>query len=188
MRTMMRTLAAVLLASLMLFGGAAAQAHDELVSSDPAANATLTQAPTELNLTYSANLMNIEGGNRVRVVDSTGASVAEGEPQVKGTTVTQPLKIKDASADETYTVTWRVVSSDGHPIQGTYTFSVGAGKAAAPSQDAGTGESSQAAADTQNSTKSDSGSGVNWWLIGGGVGAFVVLAVGILALLKKRSA
>ena len=36
MRTMMRTLAAVLLASLMLFGGAAAQAHDELVSSDPA--------------------------------------------------------------------------------------------------------------------------------------------------------
>ena len=110
MRTMMRTLAAVLLASLMLFGGAAAQAHDELVSSDPAANATLTQAPAELNLTYSANLMNIEGGNRVRVVDSTGASVAEGEPQVKGTTVTQPLKIKDASADETYTVTWRVVS------------------------------------------------------------------------------
>ena len=83
MRTMMRTLAAVLLASLMLFGGAAAQAHDELVSSDPAANATLTQAPAELNLTYSANLMNIEGGNRVRVVDSTGASVAEGEPQVK---------------------------------------------------------------------------------------------------------
>ena len=163
MRTMMRTLAAVLLASLMLFGGAAAQAHDELVSSDPAANATLTQAPAELNLTYSANLMNIEGGNRVRVVDSTGASVAEGEPQVKGTTVTQPLKIKDASADETYTVTWRVVSSDGHPIQGTYTFSVGAGKAAAPSQDAGTGESSQAAADTQNSTKSDSDSGVNDW-------------------------
>ena len=41
MRTMMRTLAVVLLASLMLFGGAAAQAHDELVSSDPAANATL---------------------------------------------------------------------------------------------------------------------------------------------------
>jgi len=188
MRTMMRTLAVVLLASLMLFGGAAAQAHDELVSSDPAANATLTQAPAELNLTYSANLMNIEGGNRVRVVDSTGASVAEGEPQVKGTTVTQPLKIKDASADETYTVTWRVVSSDGHPIQGTYTFSVGAGKAAAPSQDAGTGESSQAAADTQNSTKSDSDSGVNWWLIGGGVGVFVVLAVGILVLLKKRSA
>ena len=71
--SMMRTLAAVLLASLMLFGGAAAQAHDELVSSDPAANATLTQAPAELNLTYSANLMNIEGGNRVRVVDSTGA-------------------------------------------------------------------------------------------------------------------
>jgi copper resistance protein, copC-family len=29
---------------------------------------------------------------------------------------------------------------------------------------------------------------VNWWLIGGGVGFFVVLAVGILALLKKRSA
>ena len=188
MRTMMRTLAAVLLASLMLFGGAAAQAHDELVSSDPAANATLTQAPAELNLTYSANLMNIEGGNRVRVVDSTGASVAEGEPQVKGTTVTQPLKIKDSSADETYTVTWRVVSSDGHPIQGTYTFSVGAGKAVASPQDAGTGESSQAAADTQNSTKSDSDSGVNWWLIGGGVVVFVVLAVGILVLLKKRSA
>ncbi len=35
MRTMMRTLAAVLLASLMLFGGAAAQAHDELVFPTP---------------------------------------------------------------------------------------------------------------------------------------------------------
>lgn len=188
MRTMMRTLAAALFACLMLFASTPAQAHDELVSSDPSANAALTQAPAELTLTYSANLMSIEGGNRVRVVDSSGASVAEGEPQVTGTTVTQPLKVKDASADETYTVTWRVVSSDGHPIQGTYTFSVGAGKAVASSQEADAGESSQAASGTQNSANSSSDSGANWWLIGGTVGAFAVLAVGIFALLKKRSA
>ncbi|QRZ61307.1 copper resistance CopC family protein [Rothia sp. ZJ932] len=112
-----------------------AYAHDELISSNPENGAELETAPDALELTYSGEIMDI--GNQVRVTNSVGDSVAEGEPTVNGKQVTQNLNLGDAAADETYTVTWRVVSSDGHPIQGTYEFVVGEGAsdtAAAPAE------------------------------------------------------
>lgn len=102
-----------------------AYAHDELVSTNPAADTTLEQAPSELELTYSGDIMDVAGANQVRVTNAAGETVTEGEPEVDGTVVTQDLATQET--DDTYTVTWRVVSSDGHPIQGTFTYTVGAG-------------------------------------------------------------
>lgn len=123
-----RTPIAALLAGLLLFaafllGAPAASAHDQLVGSDPAANATLDTAPDSVTLTYSADLTRI--GNVVTVTDSHGTTVSQGETAVDGTHVTQ--KITPGAGDETYTVNWRVVSSDGHPIEGSYAFTVGQG-------------------------------------------------------------
>lgn len=102
-----------------------AYAHDELVSTNPAADTTLEQAPSELELTYSGDIMDVAGANQVRVTNAAGETVTEGEPEVDGTVVTQDLATQET--DDAYTVTWRVVSSDGHPIQGTFTYTVGAG-------------------------------------------------------------
>lgn len=104
-----------------------AHAHDELVSTNPAADTTLEQAPSELELTYSGDIMDVAGANQVRVTNAAGETVTEGEPEVDRTVVTQDLATQET--DDTYTVTWRVVSSDGHPIQGTFTYTVGAGAA-----------------------------------------------------------
>ncbi len=57
----------------------------------------------------------------IQVTDATGTPLTEGAPTVSGTVVTQALA---GSASGAVTVVWRVVSSDGHPIDGTFSFTV----------------------------------------------------------------
>ena len=122
-------LGALLALCLALFAGApAAQAHDELLQADPADGARLAQAPDRVTLTYSGDITAL--GNEVRVTDSQGKTVSTGDVTVDGTHVIQ--RISPDAGDETYTVSWRVVSSDGHPIEGTYSFTVGQGGAGQP--------------------------------------------------------
>lgn len=119
-----RLIAGSTLALLGLSATAPAQAHDELVSTVPEQNTVLEDAPESLKLNFSGELTEVEGATQVRVTDSDGQEITQGDPQVKGKTVTQKIKGTGAD-DETYTVTWRVVSSDGHPIQGSYDLTVG---------------------------------------------------------------
>src|SRR5690606_39662140 len=68
-----------------------------------------------------------------------------GEPDVLGTTVTQPLR--ESGPSGTYTLAYRVVSADGHSISGELTFDVTSGPApAAP--DAGDAGASAASGDS----------------------------------------
>lgn len=120
-------LAASLLTALLIFAVApSASAHDALVSSDPAADSTAETLPEELTLTFSAALIDGEGATAIEVTDAAGSSVTDGAPELDGALVTQPLTT--GSAGE-YHVIWRVVSSDGHPISGEYSFSVTTGSA-----------------------------------------------------------
>lgn len=135
-------LGAVALAATSLLGFNPAQAHDELVSSNPSQNAQLSQAPQSLELTYSGEIMDLDGVNQVRVSNAAGESMTEGSPQVEGKQIIQDLK--SDQQEGTYTVSWRVVSSDGHPIQGTFTYQVGQASDLA-SQAAGSSASSSAA-------------------------------------------
>ncbi|MDY3049199.1 MAG: copper resistance protein CopC [Rothia sp. (in: high G+C Gram-positive bacteria)] len=135
-------LGVVALAATSLLGFSPAQAHDELVSSNPSQNAQLSQAPQSLELTYSGEIMDLDGVNQVRVSNAAGESMTEGSPQVEGKQVIQDLK--SDQQEGTYTVSWRVVSSDGHPIQGTFTYQVGQASDLA-SQAAGSSASSSAA-------------------------------------------
>ncbi|WP_225310169.1 copper resistance protein CopC [Microbacterium testaceum] len=126
-RTLPAVLAAGLLAAAALLVPALpAAAHDELVSTDPAADAMLDALPPQLTLTYSADILTDAGASVIEVTDSTGASLTEGAPTVSGTEVTQALA---GSASGTVLVRWRVVSSDGHPIDGEFAFSVPAAAA-----------------------------------------------------------
>ncbi|WP_237234381.1 copper resistance CopC family protein [Rothia nasisuis] len=130
--TRLRTLAATgAVAAATLLGANPAQAHDELLATNPADGSTLAQAPAELELTYSGDIMDVDGANQVRVTNAAGDSVTSGDPEIDGTAIRQPLST--SAAEGTYTVTWRVVSSDGHPIQGTFTYTVGDASAATAS-------------------------------------------------------
>lgn len=127
-----RRLAAAAAGALLCAGATLAtvpaSAHDSLVSSDPADGATIDAATDGLALTYSAEIL--PQGAAASVTDAAGTEHAAGEPAVEGTTVTVPLSDLDPGE---YTVTWRVVSSDGHPIDGTQTFTVAGDAPAATS-------------------------------------------------------
>lgn len=138
--------ALVAAALLLLLTAAPASAHDTLVSSDPEDGATLETSPEQITLDYSADVLDVSPV--VRIAGSDGEVVAELDPEVDGSTVTAALDEPLAAGD--YEVRWRVVSSDGHPIEGTQSFTVEQGAAGAPS-DAG-GRTSAPASDAGGAT------------------------------------
>lgn len=123
LRPALAALAAILLvAALAVLTPAAAFAHDRLVESSPAADASVQTLPAELTLTYSAELITGEGATIVEVTGPDGASANAGEPVVEGAIVRVPLTAEAAAGS--YQVAWRVVSSDGHPISDEFAFEV----------------------------------------------------------------
>jgi methionine-rich copper-binding protein CopC len=106
-----------------------AQAHDRLVGSDPADGAQLDAPPAAITLSFNTEPLAVEP--QVVVTDAAGTVVAEGAPTIDGANASLPL---DAAAltGGTYSVAWRVVSSDGHPIEGTLSFGVAEQPAAEP--------------------------------------------------------
>ncbi len=122
--------AAVVLLVLFLLGLAAgpALAHDELSSSNPADNATLSAVPATVELTFSSVPSGI--GATVQVLDAQGEDWADGPVRIVDNTAVQAVRAGAPAG--AYTVNWRVVSSDSHPIEGVLEFSADAGAAAEP--------------------------------------------------------
>ena len=110
---------AALLAALLLLG-APAQAHDTLLESDPEDGASLETSPEAITLTYSADILEVSP--LVRVTDESGEQIAEITPSVDGPVVTAALEEPLPAGENT--IQWRVVSSDGHPIEGTLAVTV----------------------------------------------------------------
>ena len=112
---------------------ARADAHAELLSTEPAAGEHLATAPDQVVLHFS-EAVNL-GDDLVRVLDSAGDEVDAGDPvHLNGerSSVALPLPSLDEGG---YVVSWRVISSDGHPVGGAFTFRVGDASAAAPGED-----------------------------------------------------
>jgi len=124
-------LAATLLTTLLVvFSASPALAHDTLLESSPGADASVQTLPEELTLTFSADVITGDGATAVVVTDAEGEPVSDGEPEVEGAVVTQPLTSEgDAGV---YDVVWKVVSSDGHPISGEFSFTVETSTASEP--------------------------------------------------------
>ena len=119
---LLRVLAAALLLALAAGG---ARAHAQLQASDPAADAVLEAAPAELTLTFSEPVAPLvlrwiaPGGAETEVAARTAGQMLA---------VTPPPKLEPG----THLLSWRVVSTDGHPIGGTFAFSIGAPSSAPP--------------------------------------------------------
>ena len=109
-------------ALLLLVPISGAAGHASLISSDPIDGAELAVAPEEVTLTFNEELLNelVE----VSILDASGelvmATEAEQTPP-PGTAVMVPWPA-DLPAGE-YSVAFRVVSEDGHPVTGQVSFS-----------------------------------------------------------------
>ncbi|GAA2007678.1 copper resistance CopC family protein [Brevibacterium samyangense] len=120
-----RVIAAGLLAALALFlvpaAWSPAQAHDQLLTSNPEDGAELQAQPQWIELAFSGNLEEV--GSEIQVTHvGEDRDYSAGEIAVEGRTLTSALP-EGIPAGE-YTVTWRVVSEDGHPISGTFGFTL----------------------------------------------------------------
>lgn len=115
-------LAAMLSILLGLLSASPAAAHAELVSSNPANGARLDGPPPTVRLSFTESVHLIPGG--IRLIGPHGRTIATPDPAGVGHTVTLPMP--GNLADGAYTVSWRVVSSDGHPVAGALSFGVGA--------------------------------------------------------------
>ena len=104
-----------------------AAAHDRLVSADPEDGAKLDTPPSQVVLTFSGDVL----PSGAQVIVSTRDGSVEGEVAVDGAVVTAELP-GDLPAGG-HDVVWRVVSSDGHPIEGELSYDVAA--AAEPAEE-----------------------------------------------------
>lgn len=109
----------VVIAALSLLP-APARAHDTLISSDPADGAAVETSPEQITLTYSADLLDVSPV--VRIVDADGETVLEETPTIDGPDAV--LDLAEPLPAGEYEIQWRVVSSDGHPIEGTLALTV----------------------------------------------------------------
>ncbi|UFU07112.1 copper resistance CopC family protein [Ruania halotolerans] len=114
-----------------------AAAHSALISSDPEDGATLSTAPESLLLTFNEDIL--EMGTSIEITGPDSADVTDGEPELDGPDVRQRL-VADLPAGE-YVVIWRVVSADGHPIDGELTFTAEEGLGVTGSEGEAGGES-----------------------------------------------
>ena len=106
-----------------LIGAGPAAAHADLERISPPDGTTVSTPPSVVVLTFSEGVSSTFAVVQVR--GPRGESVSQGRPQVQGAVVTQPLAASLAAGR--YTVAYRVVSSDGHPVSDTTSFSIAAG-------------------------------------------------------------
>jgi copper resistance protein C len=114
-------LLALPLAAALLLVAAPASAHDELVSTDPAAGSTVGALPAQLTLTFNEAVSAEQGATEMQVTDAAGTSLVAGPASVADNVVTQPL---EGAASGVITVLWKVVSDDGHPVSDQFSFTV----------------------------------------------------------------
>lgn len=100
-----------------------ANAHDQLVDQSPADGETLSAGELEIELTFNNDLLALDGGagNEIVVQAPSGEVFYTGCLPVDADRGVLSLDLDQAGE---YQVAWRVVSSDGHPIAGQFSFLV----------------------------------------------------------------
>jgi copper transport protein len=114
---------AVALAALALLP-ATAGAHALLNATSPERGARLDAPPEQVTLRFSEPVEAEFGA--VRVFDSEGRQVQAGRPfHPGGRGAEVGVRLRPGLGEDGYTVTYRVISADSHPVSGGFVFVVG---------------------------------------------------------------
>ena len=117
----MFSIAALAMIAAGLFA-AAAYAHPEFQSADPAPGAATT-SPRQIRITFNENLISKMSGLEVK--DQTGKIIPTGkaatDPANKKLLV---VPVNEQLPPGDYKVEWHAVSDDTHRVKGSYSFSV----------------------------------------------------------------
>jgi len=101
-----------------------AYAHAQVTQTFPKSNSTLFTVPDQVWIEFDGNLTEIDGAdvNFLEVRDSSGATISTGKTIVDGARVIINLstRVNPGMAK----VSYRVVSGDGHPVEGEFNFNL----------------------------------------------------------------
>ena len=119
----LRALAVALVILLLApLNTSAASAHAQLTSANPKQKSVITVMPKKVVLQFNEDLINLEPGNLLRVTDPKGKAVQTGTVTVFGNQLSVALRTSKVLGK--YRVNYRAISADGHPITGSYEFTL----------------------------------------------------------------
>lgn len=183
---------ALALGAVTLGPASPAHAHDQLVNTEIVAKSDGTAEAVRLSFSNSI----IEVGTEFVLTAPDGSDAKGGDPVVTGPDVTQPIATGLKAGD--YAGAWRVVSSDGHPIDGAFTLTLAADGSAtvtdgvAPEHTDESGDAHEAEAGHEagdHKDAADQGSGLGAGAIIGLAGSGVVIvALGVTLIARRRGA
>ncbi|MET7485071.1 copper resistance protein CopC [Streptomyces sp. NPDC005538] len=113
-----------LLALLLLGTAGTASAHAALETTDPADGSVLKSAPRDVTLTFSESVTLLDDSFRVYDPDNRRVKTSSAH-HAKDASDTASVTLPAKLGTGTFTVAWRVVSADSHPVSGAFTFSIG---------------------------------------------------------------
>jgi len=146
-----------------------AQAHSELVSSNPSASTTIQELPGQIELEFNEELLNLGTGNSVSIISPSGEDLGMGETSTEGTKIVRLLNT--TSETGTFEVKYRVASADGHVLNGSYTFDL---------------TESVVTSENEKTTDSESGSNLLANSVKAILGAAVLVLIGLAIRSRKR--
>jgi copper transport protein len=116
--------ALLLAVAVLAVAPVAASAHARLEATSPERGVTVAAEPATVVFRFNEPVEATFGA--VRVFDASGGRVDDGRlVRPHGDQRQAGAGLKRGLADGTYTATYRVISADGHPVSGGFTFSIG---------------------------------------------------------------
>lgn len=99
-----------------------AYSHSSMIEQFPKGNATISDMPLEVKLTFDEELLDLGSGNFVTVKDPSGKEITTGPTALLSSRISR--KLTASTLPGKYSVSYRVVSADGHVVEGTYQFTL----------------------------------------------------------------
>jgi methionine-rich copper-binding protein CopC len=121
LRTTPPALALVFAALAVLATSTPASAHDVVIGSSPTAGETVVELPAAFSITTNEPMLAVgdNAGFALQVTDAAGAFYGDGCLTVVDATMAMGATLGEPGA---YTLTWQIISSDGHPASGSFGF------------------------------------------------------------------
>lgn len=163
-----------IVSGLLVVGVAPADAHDILIRTSPVDGSTVARLPDVIVLTFDEPG---EADGTVIAVTGPDGNVASGPAVLIDSDVRQA--VGPGSPAGRYTVDWRVVSADGHPVDGSFTFTATKGTSGTATPSPSDAAPVTAAADGK---PDETG-----WAIGAVIAIFAI-GIGALLLYRRRPA
>lgn len=114
-----------LCAALLLATPINALAHGDITQATPAADSNVLTVPQDVSIEFDGKLQIIGNAvvNLITVTDNLGQVISSPTSVVVGNKISTRLQLTDITG--LVSVHYRIVSEDGHPVEGDYSFTVG---------------------------------------------------------------